>query len=181
MSGRRSVMARITALTATIVTTLAMSRLTATVVCVLAAVWGASAAHAQSVGAEAYGEVSTAVSQSFQRLIAAVLKVLPAAISAIIVLAVFWVLATLVRRVARAGAQYIDDQTTRLLVTQVTYYLVWAVGFMRGARRRRREPAVRRNRARPGQRRDRLCAEGHPLESRQRHPHSRNAPIRDRR
>lgn len=130
MSGRRSVMARITALTATIVTTLAMSRLTATVVCVLAAVWGASAAHAQSVGAEAYGEVSTAVSQSFQRLIAAVLKVLPAAISAIIVLAVFWVLARLVRRVARAGAQYIDDQTTRLLVTQVTYYLVWAIGFI---------------------------------------------------
>ena len=88
--------------------------------CVSAAVWGASAAHAQSAGAEAYGEVSTAVSQSFQRLIAAVVKVLPAAISALIVLAVFWVLATLVRRVARAGAQYIDDQTTRLLVTQVT-------------------------------------------------------------
>lgn len=131
MSGRRSVMARITALTAPIVTTLAMSRLTAaTVVCVLAAVWGASAAHAKSAGAEAYGEVSTALSQSFQRLIAAVVKVLPAAISAVIVLAVFWVLATLVRRVARAGAQYIADQTTRLLVTQVTYYLVWAVGFM---------------------------------------------------
>ena len=54
---------------------------------------------------------------------------LPAALSAVIVLAVFWGLATLVRRVARAGAQYIDDQTTRLLVTQVTYYLVWAVGF----------------------------------------------------
>ena len=123
-------MAHITALTAPIVTTLAMSRLTAaTVVCVLATVWGASAAHAQSAGAEAYGEVSTAVSQSFQRLIAAVVKVLPAAISAVIVLAVFWVLATLVRRVARAGAQCIDDQTTRLLVTQVTYYLVWAVGF----------------------------------------------------
>ena len=79
-------MARITALTAPIVTTLAMSRLTAaTVVCVSAAVWGASAARAQSAGAEAYGEVSTAVSQSFQRLIAAVVKVLPAAISGSVV------------------------------------------------------------------------------------------------
>jgi hypothetical protein len=78
-------MARITALTAPIVTTLAMSRLTAaTVVCVSAAVWGASAAHSQSAGAEAYGEVSTAVSQSFQRLIAAVVKVLPAAISVLV-------------------------------------------------------------------------------------------------
>lgn len=123
-------MARITALTTPIVTTLAMTRLTAaTVVCVSAAVWGASAAHAQSAGAEAYGQVSTAVSQSFQRLIAAVVKVLPAAISALIVLAVFWVLARLVRRVARAGAQYIDDQTTRLLVTQVSYYVVWVVGL----------------------------------------------------
>ena len=109
---------------------LAMSRLTAAaVVCVSADVWGASAAHAQSAGAEAYGEVSTAVSQSFQRLIAAVAKVLPAAISAVIVLAVFWGLATLVKRVARAGAQYIDDQTTRLLVTQGDVYVVWVVGF----------------------------------------------------
>ena len=46
-----------------------MNRLmAATVVCVLAVVWGASAAHAQSAGAEAYGQVSTAVSHSFQRL-----------------------------------------------------------------------------------------------------------------
>ena len=76
MSGRRSVMARITALTAPIVTTLAMSRLTAaTVVCVSAAVWGAS-----------------------QRDRGSVKCCRP--ISAVIVLAVFWVLATLVRRVA---------------------------------------------------------------------------------
>ena len=80
-------------------------------------------------------------------------------------LAVFWILATLVRRVARAGAQYIDDQTTRLLVTQVTYYLVWAVGFSVAL------DAVGVN----------LQSAVTALESRQRHPHSRNAPIRDRR
>ena len=83
-----------------------MNRLmAATVVCVLAVVWGASAAHAQSAGAEAYGQVSTAVSHSFQRLIAAVVNVLSAAISAVIVLAMFWGLATLARRMARASAQ----------------------------------------------------------------------------
>jgi small-conductance mechanosensitive channel len=116
---------------APIVRILAMNRLVpAVVVSVLAAVCGGSAADAQQAGTEAYGQVSSAVSQSFQRLIDAVVKVLPAVISAIIVLAVFWGLATVVRRIARAGAQYIDHRSVRLLVTQVPYYLVWMIGVI---------------------------------------------------
>jgi small-conductance mechanosensitive channel len=102
----------------------------AAVVCASVALWDASAAPAQAAGAEAYGQVSTAVGDSLHRLNAAIVKVLPAAISAVIVLAMFWSLATLGRRIVRTGAQYIDNRSVRLLVTQVPYYLVWMVGFI---------------------------------------------------
>ena len=54
---------------------------------------------------------------------------LPAIATAVAVLLVFWGLATLTRRIVRAAAKYIHDQTTMMIV-QVSYYLVWAVGFL---------------------------------------------------
>jgi len=66
-----------------------------------------------------------------QRQIAAALEVLPKIATAAVLMLVFWGLATLARRIARAGAEYaIRDRTRRLLVTQVSYYLVWAAGFI---------------------------------------------------
>jgi small conductance mechanosensitive channel len=66
-----------------------------------------------------------------QRQIAAVFEVLPKIATAAAVLLVFWGLATLVRRIVRAGAEYtIRDRTRKLLVIQVSYYLVWAAGFI---------------------------------------------------
>ena len=94
------------------------------------AVASSAPAAAMQAGAQPSSQVSNAVSRSFERLIAAFVNVLPTIASAVVVLLVFWVLATLARRGARTGAQYIRDPTTKMLVTQVTYYLVWAVGFV---------------------------------------------------
>lgn len=68
--------------------------------------------------------------ESFQRLIAAFVNVLPAFATAVAVLLVFWGFATLTRRIVRTAAEYIHDQTVRMLIIQVSYYLVWAVGFI---------------------------------------------------
>jgi len=60
----------------------------------------------------------------------AIENVLPMVGAAVVVLLVFWVLATVARRIARAATHYIPDPTIRMLVTQVSYYLVWAIGFI---------------------------------------------------
>ena len=74
--------------------------------------------------------ISNAVSESFQHLIAAVVHVLPAIATAAVMLLVFWGLATLARRIAGLGAAYFHSQTRKMLVTQVSYYLVRAGGFI---------------------------------------------------
>ncbi len=86
--------------------------------------WGAvalsaSAAEMQSTSAQPSTQRSSAVRESFERMIAAVLTVLPA----VVVLVVFWGLATLARRIVPAAAQYIHDLPAKMLVTQVSYYL----------------------------------------------------------
>jgi small conductance mechanosensitive channel len=83
----------------------------------------------QALGPPTSQHVSVAVRESFSRLIHAVIHVLPAVVSAVVVLLVFWGLATLARKAARAASRFIQDQTIRLLVVQVTYYLVWIVGI----------------------------------------------------
>jgi len=70
------------------------------------------------------------VSEALQRLIVAVVNVLPRIATAVVVLSVSWALATLVRRIARIGAAYIHDRSVRMLVIQLAYYLVWTVGFI---------------------------------------------------
>ena len=55
---------------------------------------------------------------------------LPTIATAVIVLSVFWSLATLARRLVRAGAAYVQDRSVRMLVTQLPYYLVWAAGLI---------------------------------------------------
>lgn len=73
--------------------------------------------------------VSAAVGDSFQRLIGAVINVLPSVLGVIVVLVVFWGLATVARRIARTLTRFMD-RTRQLLVIQVTYYFVWIVGIV---------------------------------------------------
>ena len=75
-------------------------------------------------------QISGVLRESFHRLSVAIENVLPMVAAAVVVLLVFWVLATVARRIARAATHYIPDPTIRMLVTQVSYYLVWAIGFI---------------------------------------------------
>ena len=83
----------------------------------------------QALGPPTAQQASVAVRESFHRLIYAVIRVLPAVVSAVVVLLVFWGLATLARKLARSGSRFIQDKTVRLLVVQVTYYFTWIVGI----------------------------------------------------
>jgi small-conductance mechanosensitive channel len=75
-------------------------------------------------------EVTIAVREALQHLIAAVGDVLPKIAIALIVLSVFWGLAKLVRRIVGAGAAFVEDRSVRMLLTQLPYYLVWATGLI---------------------------------------------------
>ena len=107
-----------------------IQRVAATAVLVLAVAAGALGAEAPAQGTRPYDQVSSSVRAAFQHLLAAVVDVLPKIAIVVIVLSVFWGLATLARRIARAGAKYVQDASVKLLVTQLPYYLVWAAGLI---------------------------------------------------
>jgi small-conductance mechanosensitive channel len=70
------------------------------------------------------------VREALQHFLTAVVEVLPKLATAVVVLSLFWGLATLARRLVGAVATYIQDQSVRMLVTQLPYYFVWAAGFI---------------------------------------------------
>ena len=88
------------------------------------------AATANAEAAQLSRQVSSAVSDLFERLVLAIARVLPVIVTVAVVLLLFWGLATLARRMARAGAERIRDPTRKMFVTQVSYYLVWIVGVI---------------------------------------------------
>ena len=61
-------------------------------------------------------QITSAVEKSFQELIRALIRVLPAIGAGVVVLCVFWALALLVRRLARVAAKPLYDETARRLV-----------------------------------------------------------------
>ena len=75
-------------------------------------------------------EVSNSVQYSFRKFIDSSTRILPAIFAASIVLAVFWALAMIVRYVVRRAGRYIRDPTIKYLVVQVSYYVVWMLGFI---------------------------------------------------
>lgn len=68
--------------------------------------------------------------QSYLRLSTSFSDLLPALSAAIVILLAFWVVARVVRRVTGALSKYIRDETVRMLVTQVSYYLTWTIGLV---------------------------------------------------
>lgn len=72
--------------------------------------------------------IASSVHASTARLLDDAAGYLPAIAAAVAVLAMSWAVATLVRRIARFGSTYLENQTRRNLIRQVSYYAVWAVG-----------------------------------------------------
>jgi small conductance mechanosensitive channel len=87
-------------------------------------------AAAMQAQAPASNPIRYAVRESFQRLIAAAANVLPSIVVALVILAIFWGLASLARWLVRMSTTFVRDATVRVLITQVSYYLVWAIGVV---------------------------------------------------
>jgi small-conductance mechanosensitive channel len=64
-----------------------------------------------------------------EELLNDLVELLPSLAAALLVLAIFWLLATLIRRITRFATQWVDNPTRRSLIRQVSYYSVWIVGL----------------------------------------------------
>jgi small-conductance mechanosensitive channel len=64
-----------------------------------------------------------------EELLNDLVELLPSLAAALLVLAIFWLLATLIRRITRFATQWVDNPTRRSLIRQISYYLVWIVGL----------------------------------------------------
>ncbi|HMQ29690.1 MAG TPA: mechanosensitive ion channel family protein [Chloroflexaceae bacterium] len=76
-------------------------------------------------------EVQSAVTAAFARLGESALTIVPRALAALLVLGLFWLLASLVRRLLRfVFKRLIADLTVENLIRQLTYYAIWALGLL---------------------------------------------------
>jgi small-conductance mechanosensitive channel len=79
----------------------------------------------ETLGERVAGSVRIATEEFLRDLI----ELLPSIAAALLVLAIFWLLAMLIRRIVRFATQFVDNPTQRSLIRQVSYYLVWTVGL----------------------------------------------------
>lgn len=76
-------------------------------------------------------EVQASVRAAFSRLAESAIRIVPRVLAALLVLAMFWILAAGVRRVLRAVfRRVIDDLTVENLLKQLAYYAVWVLGLL---------------------------------------------------
>ncbi|MCJ0974035.1 mechanosensitive ion channel family protein [Pseudomonas sp. PS1] len=75
--------------------------------------------------------VQVSVETAFARLLESAISIIPRILAALLVLLLFWGLATGVRALTRAiFARVVKDRTVENLVRQVSYYTVWLLGLI---------------------------------------------------
>lgn len=76
-------------------------------------------------------EVQASAQSAFARLLESAIRVIPGVLAALLVLALFWLLAAGIRRLLRAAfARIIEDRTAESLVKQGAYYAIWTLGLL---------------------------------------------------
>jgi small-conductance mechanosensitive channel len=76
-------------------------------------------------------EVQASVQAAFSRLLESAIRIVPRALAALLVLGLFWLLATGVRAAMRAiFARVVEDRTVESLVKQGAYYAIWTLGLI---------------------------------------------------
>ncbi len=76
-------------------------------------------------------EVQASVQAAFSRLLESAIRIVPRALAALLVLALFWLLAAGVRAALRAlFARFIEDRTVENLLMQGAYYAIWTLGLI---------------------------------------------------
>ncbi|HYW32998.1 MAG TPA: mechanosensitive ion channel family protein [Gemmatimonas sp.] len=76
-------------------------------------------------------EVQASVQAAFSRLLESAIRIVPRVLAALLVLVLFWLLASGVRFALRAlFARVIEDRTVESLVKQGAYYTIWTLGLI---------------------------------------------------
>ncbi len=105
----------------------------------LAEVWGESLETAmkraqerrKSVGGRFTSEVRGSIESAFGRLLESAIRLIPRALAALLVLILFWLLASLVRLTMRwVFHRFVEDLTFENLIKQIAYYTVWVIGML---------------------------------------------------
>lgn len=82
-------------------------------------------------GGRFVAEVRASIDAAFSRLYESTLRIVPRAVAASLVLGLFWMVATAVRRSLRLlFHRIIDDLTIENLIKQLGFYVVWGLGLL---------------------------------------------------
>lgn len=84
-----------------------------------------------SPGGRFRAEVQGSVQAAFSRLAESALVLVPRVLAAVLVIGLFWSLATLVRWLMRiVFRRIVEDRTVENLIKQIAYYAIWVLGLM---------------------------------------------------
>lgn len=76
-------------------------------------------------------EVRAAVRAAFSRLSESAIRIVPRVLAALLVVGLFWLIASAVRRLMRLFfRRVVDDLTIENLIKQASYYAIWALGLI---------------------------------------------------
>lgn len=82
-------------------------------------------------GGRFVAETRLAIETASARLYESVLRIVPRALAAVLVIGVFWGVATIMRRVMRfVFRRIVEDLTVENLIEQLAYFAVWALGLI---------------------------------------------------
>jgi small conductance mechanosensitive channel len=88
-------------------------------------------AERQSPWGRFVAEVRGSVENAFASLGESLIVIIPRALAALLIFAIFWLVALIVRWLARVLlVRLIPDRTGQNLVQQVSYYIIWAIGII---------------------------------------------------
>lgn len=84
-----------------------------------------------SPGGRFVAEVQASIETAFGRLVESAIVIIPRALAALLVIGLFWMIATFVRWLMRVlFRRIVEDLTVENLIKQVAYYAVWLLGFI---------------------------------------------------
>jgi small conductance mechanosensitive channel len=84
-----------------------------------------------SPGGRFIAEVQASIETAFGRLIESAIVIIPRALAALLVIGLFWAIATFVRWLMRIiFRRIVEDLTVENLIKQVAYYAVWILGLI---------------------------------------------------
>lgn len=84
-----------------------------------------------STGGRFRAEVQGSVQAAFSRLAESAITIVPRVLAALLVIGLFWLLASGVRWLLRViFRRVVEDRTVENLIKQIAYYAIWALGLM---------------------------------------------------